>query len=91
MGDEYRWTDDFYDSLHDAGVDWRDVLHILAVHPRIRHHLGAVLRIAAPARNGDWLAVSAIEEHDNTYTLVRARWLDPDETQAARKMLQGGQ
>lgn len=90
MDEQYRWTDDTYDALHAAGVDWRDVLHVLSTHPRIRRHLGAVLNLAAPARNGEWLATAAIEESSDTYLVVGARWLSLDETESARKMLEGG-
>lgn len=91
MDEQYRWTDETLDALHNAGVDWRDVLHVLHAHPRVRRHLGAVLNTAAPARNGQWLAVAAIEEADDNYLIVGARWLDQEETESTRKMLTGGQ
>jgi len=37
--------------LAAADVDWRDALHVLyRSRPRVRSHIGAVLRIIAPAR-----------------------------------------
>ncbi len=91
MDAPYEWDDDSYTNLHAAGVDWRDVLHVLyRSHPKVRSHLGAVLRIVALARDGRLLAVALIELDDDRYRVVGARWLGDDEQHAVRRMLEGG-
>lgn len=91
MDAPYEWDDDSLANLQAAGVDWRDALHVLYhARPRVRSHLGAVLRLVAPARDGRYLAVALIEVGDDRYRVVSARWLDEDEQQAVRKMLEGG-
>ena len=78
--------------LAAADVDWRDALHVLYhSRPRVRSHIGAVLRIIAPARDGRLLAVVLVELADDRYRVVSGRWLDDAEHQAVRKMLKGGQ
>ncbi|MFC6022961.1 hypothetical protein ACFP2T_43275 [Plantactinospora solaniradicis] len=79
-----------YANLAAAGIDWRDALHILKrAHHRVRHHTGAVLRIAAPDRDGRWLTIALIEETDDAYLVVGGRYLDQEEIDAIRKMMKG--
>jgi hypothetical protein len=87
----YRFDDDSYAHLGAAGIAWQDVIHVLNhARPRIRQHVGAVLRVAAVGRDGRWLAVALIEEDDDHYLVVGARHLDGDEAEATRKMIEGG-
>lgn len=91
VADVYAWDDDSYDAVQAAGVGWRSVLYVLHhARPRVRSHLGAVLRIAARDQDGRWLGVALIETSDDTYRLVGAHWLDADEQEAVEKMIQGG-
>ena len=91
MDESYRFDDGTYANLGAAGVDWRDVIHVLNdARPRVRQHFGSVLRVAAAGRDGRWLAVALIEEDDDQYLVVGARHLDDDEAEATRKMIEGG-
>lgn len=91
MDEVYRFDDASYTTLGAAGVAWQDVIHVLNdARPRVRQHIGAVLRVAAAGRDGRWLAVALIEEDDDHYLVVGARHLDPDEAEATRKMIEGG-
>lgn len=91
MRESYRWDEHSYAALTAAGVDWRAAISVLYdSRPRVRWHLGAVLRIAAPAPDGLWLAVTCIEESDDEYLVVTARYLDDDERDAVQKMIEGG-
>lgn len=91
MDEEYRFDDAAYTNLAAAGIDWRDALYVLKhAQRRIRHHTGAVLRIAAPGRDGRWLALALIEETDDAYLLVGGRYLDQEEIDAIGKMFEGG-
>ncbi|MEV5823052.1 hypothetical protein AB0L22_28225 [Micromonospora haikouensis] len=67
------------------------MLQVLRARPRIRQHLGAVLRIAAPTADGQWIAVALVEDGDDEYLVVGARQLDPAEVDVVTKMLEGGQ
>ena len=87
--EEFRFDDRTYDALGAAGIRWQDVLEVLRARPRVRHHIGGVLRIAAQTTDGIWLAVACIEEDDDEYLVVGARELDDDETAAVRAMIQG--
>jgi len=62
--ERYRFDDRSYDTLAAAGIRWQDVLYVLRTSPRVRHHIGAVLRIAAQTADGRWLAVACIEDDD---------------------------
>lgn len=91
MVDEYYvWDDASYDAVAAAGLDWRLVQLILRTRPRIRTHIGAVLRVVAQAPDGRWIVVSLIEQEDDTYLLVGARELDVAESTAAQRMIEGG-
>lgn len=85
----YRFDEHSYDTLAAAGITWREVLHVLGTPPRVRHHIGAVLRIAGQTQAGRWIGVSLIEERDDDYLVVAARDLDEDEITAAKRMLGG--
>lgn len=91
MDEAYRFDDTSYTTLGAAGIDWRDVIHVLNhARPRVRQHIGSVLRIAAPSRAGTWLAVVLIEEEDDTYLVVGARHLDDGEVETTQKMIERG-
>jgi hypothetical protein len=66
------------------------VLQVLRTRPQVRHHIGSVLRIAAQADNGTWLAVALIEEEGDEYLVVSARELDQAEVAAVKTMIEGG-
>ena len=88
--DCFRFDERSYDALAAAGIRWQDVLEVLRARPRVRHHIGAALRIAAQTSAGAWLAVAALEEDDDEYLVVGARELDEAEVAAVRaKMIQG--
>lgn len=89
MGDTFRFDERSYDALAAAGIRWQDVLEVVRARPRVRHHIGAVLRIAAQASDGTWLAVAAIEEDDDEYLIVGARELDEAEVASVRAMIEG--
>ena len=89
MEERYRFDDASYTTLGAAGVAWQRVLEVLHARPRVRHHIGAVLRIAAPASDGRWYAVALIEEDDDQYLVVSARELDDVERAAIAKMIEG--
>lgn len=89
-GDEYRFDLAALDALRAAGVDWRDVQHVLRTNkPKIRYHIGSVLRVIAQDRSGGWMVVALIEEEDDAYLVVRARYLDQTEVEAARRVIGG--
>jgi hypothetical protein len=88
----YRWSEDTYDQLHAAGIAWQAAMYVLHdAHPHVRRHLGAVLYVSAPDRDGRWLMVVLIEEADDAYLVVGARYLDADEVEAAVRIIRGGQ
>jgi hypothetical protein len=89
VGDGYRFDERSYDALARAGIAWQTVLHVLRTSPRLRHHLGRVLRIAAQARDGRWIGVTLIEEADDEYLVVSARELGPAEVAAVTGKLEG--
>jgi len=89
VDEHYRFDDRSYDTLAAAGIQWQDVLYVLRASPRVRHHIGAVLRIAAQTADGRWLAVACIEEDDDEYLVVGARELDDAESAAVRAMIEG--
>jgi hypothetical protein len=87
VGKGFRFDDRSYDALAAAGIRWQDALEVLRARPRVRHHIGAVLRIAAQTTAGRWLAVAAVEEDDDDeYLIVGARELDEAEVAAVRAM-----
>jgi hypothetical protein len=90
MDETYRFDERSYDALAAAGIGWQVALEALRVRPRLRQHIGAVLRIAAQVNDGRWIAVALIEEGDDEYLVVSARELDTDEWRAVRLMIEGG-
>lgn len=80
-----------YDALDVAGVDWRDAVHVLnAPPPRVRRHIGSVFQVVAVTPAGWWLAVTLVEENDDEYLVVGARWVDDAEATAMRKITERG-
>lgn len=49
-----------------------------------------MLRVAAQAGDGRWIAVALVEEENDEYLVVSARELDADEVAAVEKMIEGG-
>ena len=87
--DPYRFSYASYDALDRAGVGWQATLHVLtAARPRIVRHVGAVLHVVGAAPDGRLLAVALIEEIDDEYVVAGARWLDEDEAQPLRKLME---
>ncbi|MFF0822495.1 hypothetical protein ACFYUR_19200 [Micromonospora haikouensis] len=90
MDEEYRWDDDSYTAVATNHVAWQHVTYILRqAHPKIRQHVGSVLRITAAAPDGQILAVTLIEEADDHYLVVAARHLTGDELTYAEALLRG--
>lgn len=85
----YVWDEDSYQAVAAAGLRWQAVVAVLRARPRIRSHIGAVLRIAAPADDGRWIVVALVERHDDEYLVVSARPLAPDEAATAARMIGG--
>jgi hypothetical protein len=90
VDERYVWDERSYDAVAGAGLGWQLVQQILRTRPRIRNHIGAVLRVVAQADDGQWIAVVLIEERDDEYLVVSARRLEPDEAAAARQMIERG-
>jgi hypothetical protein len=90
VGEGIRFDDASYSALGKAGITWQVVQEVLRAHPQVRHHIGAVLRIAAHVRDGRWIVVALIEEADDEYLVVSARELGDAEVTAVQKMLEGG-
>jgi len=89
VGDSFRFDERTYEALAAAGIGWQDVLEVLRASPRVRHHIGAVLRVAAQTSDGRWVAVACIEEADDEYLVVSARQLDDAEVTAVKAMIEG--
>jgi hypothetical protein len=89
VDESFRFDDSSYDALGKAGVTWQTVQEALRTHPRVRHHIGAVLRVAARVRDGRWIVVALIEEADDEYLVVSARELDDTEVAAVSRMIEG--
>jgi hypothetical protein len=86
----YRWDETSYDAVGAAGLGWQTVQEILRTRPRIRTHIGAVLRIVAQAHDGRWIVVALIEERDDESLVVSARLLNLDEITVAIQMIERG-
>ena len=86
----FRFDEQSYSALAAAGVGWPAALEVLRASPRLRQHAGAVLRIAAQAADGRWIAVALVEEGDDEYLVVSARELDAAEVQVVSKLIEGG-
>jgi hypothetical protein len=89
VDERYRFDEASYDALAAAGIRWQDVLYVLRGSPRVRHHIGAVLRTAAQTSDGTWLGVACIEEEDDDHLVVAAHELDEAEVAAVRAMIEG--
>ena len=89
VGDAYRFDEHSYDALARAGIAWQAVLYVLRSSPRLRHHTGNVLRVAARAGDGRWIGVTLIEEADDEYLVVSARELGPAEVAAVTRKIEG--
>lgn len=89
MGEGYRFDDASYRALNAAGITWQEALYVLHTPPRVRSHIGAVLRVARQTAEGRWIAVALIEEADDDYLIVGGHELDAAETAAAKKMIEG--
>jgi hypothetical protein len=85
-----RFGDASYSALGKAGISWQVVQEVLRTHPQVRQHIRAVLRVAAPVRDGRWIVVALIEEADDEYLVVSARELGDTEVAAIQKMIEGG-
>ncbi|HEX2143144.1 MAG TPA: hypothetical protein VHG10_01425 [Glycomyces sp.] len=80
MEERYRFDEASYDAIAAAGLHWTDVQDVLHGKPRVREHIGAVLRIGAEDRHHRWIAVSLIEDEvDNEFLVVSARLMDAAE------------
>ena len=90
VGERYVWDETSYDTVAAARLNWQVVQEVLRTHPRVRLHIGAVLRIVAQASDGRWIVVALIEERDDEYLVVSARLLNPDEIAAAIQMIERG-
>ncbi|HWG99282.1 MAG TPA: hypothetical protein VNV66_08165 [Pilimelia sp.] len=90
VSERYRWDDRSYDKVTGAGLRWPQVIEALRNRPRVRLHLGAMLRIAARDDQGAWVLVTLIEEDDDEYLIVSARTLTEQEAAAAAVMTEGG-
>lgn len=92
MRDVYQWPEDAYRAVAASGVPvWSAMYVLYHSRPCVRSHLGAVLRIFAPDQTGRWMVVALIEKGEvpDTYDVVGARWLDPDEQAAVETTLKG--
>ncbi len=91
MGERYRFDDASYDAIAAAGLDWQAVQDVLFGKPRVRHHIGAVLRIAAQDRRQRWIVVALIEEAaDNEFLVVSARLMDAAEIAVVERIFREG-
>ncbi len=92
VDEEYRWDDESYKALAANKVTWQDVVYVLRyAHPKIRQHIGAILRIIGRGRDAQLLAVTLIEEGDDQYLVVTARHLTGAEITSAEALLNRGQ
>ncbi len=89
MEPQFSFTPDTWDRLDLAGITVMSVLHVLYHTRTVRRHIGAVLQVAGQDQAGQWLAVAAIEQDDDTYQVIGARWLDDDEVTSVETMLRG--
>jgi hypothetical protein len=63
---------------------------LTASRPRIVRHIGAVMHVVGAVPDGRLLAVALIEETDDEYVVVGARWLDENEAQPLRRLMERG-
>lgn len=81
----YRFTAETLARLAAQHVHWRAVLFVLDVsRPQLREWIGAsLLRVVAADEYGELLMVTLLEQHDDTFDILTARYLDPAESAAA--------
>lgn len=92
MDEEYSWNDDSLQAIAANKVGWQDVIYVLRhAHPKIRKHVGANLWIIGRARDAQLIAVRLIEESDDQYLVVNARYLTGVELTNAEALLNRGQ
>jgi hypothetical protein len=89
--ERYRFDEASYDAVTAAGLHWRDVQDVLHGKPRVREHIGAVLRVGAQDRRHRWIAVALIEdERDNEFLVVSARLMDAAEIAGIERVFREG-
>jgi hypothetical protein len=86
---EWRFEESSLTAIDLAGVDWRDVLHVMGGRQRMIRRAGPVLWIIGQARDGRWLILGFVEGADEVPLLRGARWLDDEEAAAAANLLGG--
>jgi hypothetical protein len=89
----FRFGDSSYEALGLAGVEWLDALHVLTeARPRMVRRIGdgTLVQVAAVMSDGRMLSVTLVEDPDEEYLVVDARWLDEDEAEPLRTWLERG-
>ncbi|MFI5492404.1 hypothetical protein [Actinoplanes sp. NPDC051859] len=82
----YIFTDETYDNLLTARMSPLSVMEVLHAHGVVRRHTEPALQIAGQDRKGDWLVVALIEDSDDVYIVVSARYLDVEEVEAIARI-----
>jgi uncharacterized DUF497 family protein len=89
--ERYRFDEASYDAIATAGLDWLSAQDVLFAKPVVRHHVGAVLRIAGQDRRQRWIVVALIEEAtDNEFLVVSARLMDAAEVNMIERVFREG-
>jgi hypothetical protein len=89
--EEIYWFDErAYDRLGRSGIGWQAALEVLHARTKLRHHIGAVLRVAAQTGDGRWIVVACIEDDDDVYLVTGARELDEDEAAIVARLIAEG-
>ncbi|MGH8824960.1 MAG: hypothetical protein ACRDVN_10835 [Jiangellaceae bacterium] len=81
----YLFTEQSAAILKRAGIAPFDVSVALESRPRVRRHIGGALKMLGRGRHGRWLTVALIEQADDEYEVVGARYLEPDEVEAIER------
>lgn len=84
--ERYHFTEETFDRLAEVEVSPISVLQVLHGGRVARRHIGSVLHIAGQDRAGTWLVVALIEQGDDEYLVLSARYLDQEEIQAIARM-----
>lgn len=82
----YIFTERTYERLADAGIGPLSVTDVLYGQPLVRRHIGSSLQVAGYDRRGTWIAVALIEEDDDEYTVISARYPDDAEIEAIARI-----